>query len=196
MNDEGQNRDEEHDIEDYVRTGHTRYHRISGEDNGNRTAQSHPRNEELGFQIDAFPEWKQAEEYTERTSYHNHKYADEQCHASHLEHFVRVDQQAETKEHDYLEKPCQSVHKRVNLLAVHDSVVSYHHASNVNGQIAVALHQVGDGECEEHERQQQNGIERLVVYIQLVQHKDGQFTQQITCGGTHNELYHKGEGYL
>ena len=52
------------------------------------------------------------------------------------------------------------------------------------------------GECEEDKRQQQYGIERLVVYIQPVQHKDGQFAQQVTGCGTHNKLYHERESYL
>ena len=52
---------------------------------------------------------------------------------------------------------------------------------------------MGDGECEEHERQQQNGIERLVVYIQPVEHKDGQLAQQIAGGSAYHKLYHERE---
>ena len=79
---------------------------------------------------------------------------------------------------------------------MHNFVVAHHHAGNVDGQVAVAFHQVGNGECEEDKRQQQYGIERLVVYIQPVQHKDGQFAQQVTGCGTHNKLYHERESYL
>ena len=109
---------------------------------------------------------------------------------------MRVHQQTETEEHDNLEKPCQSIHKRVNLFAVHDFVVTHHHAGNVDGEVSVALHQIGNGEGKEYERQQQNGVERLVVYIQPVEHKDGQLAQQIAGSSTYHKLYHERESYL
>ena len=107
-----------------------------------------------------------------------------------------VDKQTEAEEHDDLEKPGQSVHKSINLFPVHDFVIAYHHSGDIHGQVTVAFQQVGDGEGEEYKRQQQDRIECLVVYIQPVQHKDSQLSEEITGCGTDNELYGKRAQYL
>lgn len=79
---------------------------------------------------------------------------------------------------------------------MHDFVIAYHHSGDIHGQVTVAFQQVGDGEGEEYKGQQQDRIECLVVYIQPVQHKDGQLSEEITGCGTDNELYGKRAQYL
>ena len=121
-----------------------------------------------------------AKKIAERTSHDNHEYADEQCHDCNFQHLMGVDKQTEAEEHDDLEKPGQSVHKSINLFQVLDFVIDYHHSGDIHGQVTVAFQQVGDGEGEEYKGQQQDRIECLVVYIQPVQHKDGQLSEEIT----------------
>lgn len=67
---------------------------------------------------------------------------------------MRIDEKSEAKEHDDLEQPGQSVHKCVDVLAVHDFIVSYHDTCDVYGKVAVTFQQVGDRKGEEYKSQQ------------------------------------------
>ena len=109
---------------------------------------------------------------------------------------MRIDQKSQAQEHDDLEQPCQSVHKGIYFFPIHNLGVTHHHSGYVDSQIAVSLQQVGKGEGEEHECQQQNRVERLVIDVDSVQDEDGQFSQQIAGAGSDDELYEERAQYV
>ena len=193
LHNEGDDGDEEHDVEEDVGAFHAFYHRVGGKDDGHCPAQSHPRHEAARLEGDV-AEGEQAEEDAQRTAHQDHEDADEQGHGGYFEHLVGVDQQSQAEEHDDLKQPREPVHEGVDLFAVHDAVVAHHHAGDVDGQVAVASQQVGEGEGEEDEGEQQDGVEGLVVDVELVEHLDGELAEQIAGCCAYAELDDEGHG--
>ena len=122
-------------------------------------------------------------------------FTDEQGNQSYLEHLVGIDKQTEAEEHDDLKQPRQSIHKGIDFLAVHDAGISHHDTGNIDCQIAVTTQQVGQREGEEDKRQQQDGVEGLVIDVQTIQHQDGELTQQVAGNSTYQELNHERTHY-
>ena len=106
-----------------------------------------------------------------------------------------VDKQAEEDEHDDLEEPSEAVEEGTDLLAVGNARVAYHHASDIYGKVAVALEEVGDGEGEEGDSKHEDGIEWLVVEVELVDDIYRQLAEAVTDGATEDKLLRKGEQY-
>ena len=52
---------------------------------------------------------------------------------------MRVDEKTEAKEHDDLKQPGKSIHKRINVFAVHDLIVSHHDTCDVYGKVTVTF---------------------------------------------------------
>ena len=52
---------------------------------------------------------------------------------------MRVDKQSQAKEHDDLRQPGQSVHKGVDILTVHDFIVSHHDTGDIYGKVSVTF---------------------------------------------------------
>ena len=68
-------------------------------------------------------------------------------------------------------------------------MVSDDQSREVDGQVAVSLDQIREGEGEEDEGQQQHGVERMVDEVDLVDGPDGQAADQIPGHGSDDELH-------
>ena len=65
--------------------------------------------------------------------------------------------------------------------------VADHEPGDVNGKVAVAFHKVGEGEDEEHEGEQEDGVEGLV---------DVQFVDAVHCQPPEQESRHGADAHL
>ena len=137
-------------------------------------------------------EGEQAEEHAERTSHEDHEHTDEQGHGSHSKHLLGVDEQTEEDEHHNLEQPRQAVEEGGHLLAVGNLGVADDHTGDVYRQVAIALEEVGERESEEGYRKHEDGVERLVVEVQLVDDIHGQLAHSVADGTTKHELLPEG----
>ena len=187
LNNQRKQGDEEHDIENLLRTRNSGYYRIGGEDDGDRPTKTDPGHEPTG-PMGHTPERKQAQEDTDRTGYQNHEQGNEYRYPCYIQHLVRIDQQTQRKEHHNLEKPGKTVHERVDFLTECQTGIPYHHPSNIDGQIAISLQQIGCGEGNEHQTQQQDGIERSIGQFDLVDEPHRELTESKTDDSPEKEL--------
>lgn len=86
------------------------------QNDGNRTAQSYPRDEQACPSAQV-PERKETGKDTDGTGYNDHEESDQQADDHDVQHFVRIDKQPQCEEHDDLEQPGESVHEGIDFLA-------------------------------------------------------------------------------
>ena len=70
---------------------------------------------------------------------------------------MRINEQTEAEEHDYLSQPCESVHESVDFATIFYLSVSHNDSGNVNGEIAEAM--VGLNVLD------QTGIDKMLIEI-------------------------------
>ena len=104
---------------------------------------------------------------------------------------MRIHEQTEAEEHDNLEQPCKSIHEGGCLTAVADVAVAHHHAGDVDGQIPVAVQQLGEGKTEEDKRKEEDGVERVVVDVQTVEGHHCGTPQNVAHQAAYSHLYHE-----
>ena len=80
-----------------------------------------------------------------------------------------IDQQAQTEEHADLAEPRKPVHEGVDFAAIAEAAVAHDHAGEIDRQVSVAPRQVSEGEDEEDERKEQDGVERMVVDVEMIE---------------------------
>ena len=183
-------RAEEYDVEQQSRVLHMRHQGIDGEENRHGAAQSHPRHVEprLGGEL---AERGHADEDRQRARHQNHERPHQSAQNQHtgFEQFVAVDEQTQREEHHDLHEPRKTVEEDRQRTFLLQLVVSDDQPRKVDGQIAVALDQVGEGEREKDERQQQHRVERMVGEVDAVDRPDGQTADQVPRQGADDHLH-------
>ena len=94
---------------------------------------------------------------------------------------MRIHQQTERNEHHNLEEPRITVEEGGQALLEHYLVVADHQSGDIDGQVTVAVHEVGQREDEIHQREQEYRIERFVVQVDMVEHIDGEPAEQVSA---------------
>lgn len=87
-----------------------------------------------------------------------------------------------------MEQPGQTVHEGVDFLPVGDACVAHYRAGDIDGKVAVAVHQVGEGKGDEHQAQQQDGIEGTVGQVETVEQPGGEAAEGIADDPSEEEL--------
>ena len=187
--------DEKDRIEYHPRIFQPGHERVGGEDDGNGSPQPHPRDIKLALDRN-LPERCKTQEHAHGTCHEYHKNPHEQPGLHHVEHFVRIHQQTERNEHHNLEEPRITVEEGGQALLEHYLVVADHQSGDIDGQVTVAVHEVGQREDEIHQREQEYRIERFVVQVDMVEHIDGEPAEQVSGHGAYRHLHDESQHRL
>ena len=131
-----------------------------------------------------------------RTGDQNHRDGDQQPDACDGQQLGRIDEQAERQEHDQLGEPGDAVEKGRRAAVVRHLAVADHQAGEIDGQIAVAADQVGEREDEEHQREQQDRILRLVVDVEPVDEEKRYAAEYVTGDRADADLHQQHAGRM
>ena len=93
---------------------------------------------------------------------------DKQGHGSYVQQLMWLDQKAEDEEHAKLHDPCHSIKEDLELLFPVERLVAYDYAGDVDCQVAVAVDHLGDGHGEDGEGENQDGVERQVPEVDML----------------------------
>ena len=182
-------REEDH-VEQQVGVLDIVHHRIDGEEDRHGAAEPHPRNVEPrpGREL---PERQQAGEDRQRPRDEDEEEAHGAAEDQHLglQQFVAIDEQSQREEHHDLHEPRETVEKDRQGPFLHQFVIADDQSREIDGQVAVAAHQVREGEREEDEGQQQHDVERVVRQSDAVDRPHGQPSDEVAGEGSDDHLH-------
>ena len=185
-------RPQENHVEQQPGILHMRHQRIDGEEDRHGAAQPDPRHVKprLGRKL---AEREQAGEDRQRTRHKDHERPDQPAEDQHpgFEQFVAVHEQAQREEHHDLHEPREPVEEDGQRPFLFEFMVADNQTRKVDGQVAVTLDQVGEGEREEDECQQEHRVERMVGQLDAVDRPYGQPPDQVPGQGAHDHLHHE-----
>ena len=154
----GNHRDEEYDVEDLSGARNVSHDSEYGEDDRSGSFQTYPGDEHPCPERE-LPERQERDEHRQRTAYKSKEYSDEKCHGSRGQHLLRVHEEPKREEHSHLHQPGDRVAEPEDLSLVGHRLVAYDHTGEVDGEESVAVDESGDRVDEEPDAQHEDGIE-------------------------------------
>lgn len=183
-------RADKHHVENLVAVRHRLGAAQDGKDDGHRPSQPAPRDKQLVLEV-IFSKGYQREEDAQRPRHEDHQQTDEDARQDDAapRQLARVHQEAQREEHRQLAQPRHTLEEVPRRTLVHEAAVAEHQAADIDRQIAVAFHVKAHAEDEDARGEHQDGIQRGVVDLQLVDEPHQPLAQGPAHHGAHDNLH-------